>query len=271
VDGVAFADRSSGWRRYVKWIGGALAALGITGAVGSQLVGSIWPDVEESVRGGPPIGLAVREDPQGGSDGFALAARSPAGLDAKLRKAQDCDSLFNAAKDAGAVDIRQSIHALLLEGRTHRDAAIVGMRARVRKREPPLAGARISCQSAGALDAIGIFFDLDEVRPVARRLEAGLTPGTPYFGGGNVISLTQKELQPFRVVSQVTDGYVEWDIEAELIIDGEPEKLTIDNDGQPFRLTAEPPPAAYARNYEWVWYEEPQHLYSADRPKTPGS
>jgi hypothetical protein len=257
-------------RRYAKWVLAALGALGITGAIGSQLVGEIWPDVSEKVRGGGPVRISVREDPQGGGDGFSVAARSPAGLDSKLRGARDCDSLFEAAKNAGAVDIHQSIHALLLEGRTHRDAAIVDMRARVRKRERPLGGAHISCQSAGALDAIGIFFNLDEPRPVARELKPGLTAGRPYFASGNVISLTQKELQAFRIVAEVSADYVEWEIEADLVIDGEPETLTINRDGEPFRLTGARQIDDYARYFEWVWYEQPMHMWVSNRPNTPG-
>jgi hypothetical protein len=265
----AASTTSRGWRWYFKSAVGVLAALGILGAVGSRVVDEIWPDLEETVSGGGPLDISVREDPQGGSDGFSVATRSPAGLAGRLRQARDCDSLFNAAKDAGAVDINRSLHALLLEGSTHRDVAIVDMRARIRKRARPLGGANIRCASAGELGAIGVFFNLDESRPTARALRPGLRPGKPYFAGGNVVSVTKKELQPFRIVAEVSRDYVEWDIQADLIIDGEAETLTIDNNGEPFRLTGERGHGDYTRYYEWVWYEEPQRLYVSDEPRSP--
>ena len=126
-----------GWRKYGKWVVGVLAAFGILGAIGGKAVDSIWPNVEETIAGGGDVGINVREDPQGGSDGFEVAAKSPVGLDREFKGATDCDSLFTAAKDAGAMDVERSIHDLLLEGRTHNDLSIVDMRARILFAWPP--------------------------------------------------------------------------------------------------------------------------------------
>ena len=245
------------------------------GAIGSYVVNAIGPDIEEKVAGGEPIGISVREDPQGGSDGFRVAARSPAGLDGRLRRAKDCDSLFRAAKNAGAVDIRRSIHSMVLEGRTHREVAIVDMRARILKREPILTGAHIGCQSAGAMDAIGVGFNLDENSPVARKVEDLYAPlGGPYFGGGGIVSLKKTELQPVQMVGLASRAYVEWEIDATAVIDGEERKVTIDNNGEPFRITGGPEAVErsrvrYDRHYEWIWYEPRQRLEVSDRPYRP--
>lgn len=255
------------WRRYGKWVAGLFATFGIFGAVGSFVVSEILPDAAEKVVGGDPLRVSVREDPQGGGDGFTAAARSAAGLDDKLNQAKSCDSLFQTAKSAGAVDVTQSIHHLLLEGGTRRDAVIVDMRARILKRERPLSGARIHCQSAGAIEAIGVAFSLDEPTPVARELKPFAEPGEPYFRHGNVISLTKSEIQPIEVVAQVGGDYVEWEIEADVIIDGSKKTITINDHGQPFRLTGSRPMSDYQRHYEYVWYEQPPYLYAADREK----
>lgn len=247
------------WRRSWKVIVGILGAFGILGAIGGYLVNAIGPDVEETLRGGGSVGISVREDPQGGSDGFRVAAASPRGLDSKLGKATSCDSLFDLAKRAGAVDVGQSIHNVILEGRTHRDVAIVDMRARILKRKPPLAGAEIFCASAGAIDAIGVGFNLDEPDPRARRIKDLYSRelGPPYFGGGNVVTLRKTEVQPFQIVTFAGRGYIEWEIEARAVIDGKEEELIIDHNGEPFRLTGAAEPTAdgqpYQRYYEWVW------------------
>ena len=79
------ATPSSKWRRYAGWAVGVLATFGIFGAVGSNLVDEIFPAAKEKISGAPPLRVTVREDPQGGSDGFSVAAKSPAGMESKLR------------------------------------------------------------------------------------------------------------------------------------------------------------------------------------------
>lgn len=254
---------------------GILAAFGILGAIGGYLVNAIGPDVEETLRGGGSVGISIQEDPQGGSDGFHAAARSPRGLDSTLRQATDCDSLFQLSKAAGAVDVGRSLYNAVLEGRTHRDVAITDMRAKILKRTSPLTGAEISCQSAGALDAIGVGFNLDEPDPRARKLKDLFSDlGALYFGGGNVVTLRKAEVQPVQIAGFASRDYVEWEIHARAVIDGKEEELIIDNNGEPFRLTGAPPKSngapQYDRYYEWIWYEMPQHLYASDVPVPAG-
>jgi hypothetical protein len=265
VNGAAM-KQSSKWRRYAGWIVAVLGAFGILGAVGSKVVDDVFPAAKEKLSGADPIQFSVREDPQGGSDGFTVAATSPNGLESKFRGVKSCDSLFNTAKRSGAVDVRQSIHDVLLEGRTFRDVTIVDLRAKILKRGPALRGASISCASAGSMDSIGVVFDLDEPSPVARKIDPQLVPGRPYFKRGNVISLTQKEIQPLQVVAQIGSGYVEWEIRADTVIDGKERTVTINNHGKPFRLTGVAPAGDYARYFEWRWFEQPQALYVGDSP-----
>jgi hypothetical protein len=179
--------------------------------------------------------------------------------------------LFLLAKEAGAVDVGRSLYNAVLEGRTHRDVAITDMRAKILKRTSPLTGAEISCQSAGALDAIGVGFNLDEPDPRARKIRDLFSDlGALYFGGGNVVTLQKAEVQPVQIAGFASRDYVEWEIHARAVIDGKEEKLIIDNNGEPFRLTGAPPKSngapQYDRYYEWVWYEMPQHLYTSDVP-----
>ena len=102
------------------------------------------------------------------------------------------------AKAAGAVDARAVHEAVLLEGGTDRDLAIVGMRARVLMREPALAGALIWSWPAATKEAIMIGFDLDEDNSPARQVSDYMTPklGGTYFDGGKVVTLAKGEMQP---------------------------------------------------------------------------
>jgi hypothetical protein len=254
------------WRRSAKWGFGVLVAFGIFGAAGTQVVGELFPAAREKLIREQPLRISLREA-HNGSNGFWMAARSLAAIETQLRKARDCTSLFELAKRAGAADIGESTHDLLLEGRTYRDVTIVAMRAVVLKREPALSDAKISCASSGAQEAIGVVFNLDEPHPVARRIRSRayvITPGKPYFGRGNVISLKPGEIQPFQIVAQATKAYVEWELHLDTIIDGKARKVTIDNNGEPFRVTARHGTRGYQHYVEWAWYENPQRLYVGD-------
>lgn len=247
-----------------------LAALGVLSTVGSYLVGRALTRAEEVFE--PPAIVSVREDPQGGSDGFNVATRAATSLEAQLPGVNGSDDLLDAAKDAGAVDIGVVREAVVLEGGTRRDISIVGMRARVLRREPALAGALIMSASAGAEEAIGIVFDLDDEDPIAREVpEDGLMQdGAPYFGEGNIIRLAKGEIQPLALIGLSTWDYVEWEVEADCVIDGETKTFLINADGEAFRVTGEAPEdVGYKRYYEWRWYVEPARMWVSDHPSTP--
>jgi hypothetical protein len=253
--------KAGGLRRAAAGVVGVLAAFGILGAIGSKVVDETAPVVTEKLRGGPPLTVSVREDPQGGADGFGLAAPAGRGLRRALAGVRGCDGLFEAGKRAGAVDVGLLVEKVVLEGRTARGVTIVGMRARVLKRRPPLAAASISCQSAGAIGAAGMVFDLDEPRAVARGFadDSG-TPGRPYFDR-KVIEVAHHEIQPLDVRGVSSHAYVEWVIDADLLVDGKTKTMTIDDGGRPFRVTGPPPKFRYGRYFEWAWYVKRPFLY----------
>lgn len=267
--------------RYVKYGISVLATFGVLGAVGIRVVDSVYSDATEKIRGGGPLSIGVRLDPHGGLDGFLAAARSAKGLDKQFRTVNSCQSLFEAARKAAAVAVGESTTHFILEGRTHRDVAIVDMRAKILKREPVLRGAAVSCESAGDVGAIGVVFNLDEPDPVARRVltdeqrmkmleEGNDDPGDlggPYFARGNIVRLTKSEIQPVEVVARTTRNYIEWEIEADVIVDGDERTVVINNHGDPFRITGGLNKFGdYGRFYEWRWYRQPQDLYIGTEP-----
>lgn len=257
-------------RTYAKYAVAILATFGVLGAVGNRVVDKVFSSAEEKINPEKTVLVSVREDPKGGSDGFTVAARSATGLDAKLKGVKDCDTLMVEAKSAGAVDVGVVREALILEGGTRRDLSIVDMHARILKREPPLHGAEIHCESAGAEPAIGIGFDLDEARPVAREITEpfSLEFDGPYFAQGNIVRLVKGEIQPIELVGKTQRSFVEWEVEADVIIDGQPQTITINNGGEPFRVSG-PAKTGYTRYYEWQWARQPPRMWMADRRAEP--
>jgi hypothetical protein len=94
--------------------------------------------------------------------------------------------------------------------------------------------------------------------------------GAPYFEQGNIVRLTKGEIQPFLLIGVTNRHYVEWEVEADVIVDGKTETFTINNDGKPFKVTG---PArtktGYQRYIEWQWYKQPPQMWIADKPWKP--
>ena len=266
-------------RRYLKYAVGALAAFGIFGAVGSLVVNKISSSAGEALHPEQPVLISVTEDPQCGGDCiFSLATRSSTGLDEKVKGVKGCGTLFAAIKGAGGVDVGAVMEGVTLEGGTRHDITIVGMRARIVKREPGLHGALAFCAPAGEVSAIGVLFNLDEDSPVARKLTApaNLSYGGPYFGTGNVVRLVHGETQPFMLVGLTKSrDYVEWEVVADVVIDGHEQTITVNDHGQPFRVTGvsrrfkTKTGSGYGRYYDWDYGTQPPRLWAAKRPDGP--
>jgi hypothetical protein len=93
--------------------------------------------------------------------------------------------------------------------------------------------------------------------------------GEPYFGQGNIVRLEKGETQPFLLAGISTSEYVEWEVEADVIIDGEAQTITINNEGRPFGVTGNN--TAYGRFYERQWYEKPMRMWIDDHPSPQSS
>lgn len=246
-----------------------LGAFGIFSAIGGNLVNREFPDVFEFLAGNDSLQISVREVPYDSTEGFSLATGVARQLEAGLGEPDGCEALHAAAKAAGAVNVFQTINNVLVEGNTHRDVTIVDLRPQIVKRGPALAGARAFCQSGGGNETIGLAFDFDEAQPIARNQDGGA-----YFADGDPITLKQTEIQPFQITATDSEGYVAWNLIADLVVDGDEEAVTIDDDGHPFELTGVAPNSRYDHYFEWLWYEHPSRFYSGPRayvPKVPAT
>jgi hypothetical protein len=252
-------------RRLWRPIVAVVAAFGLLGAVGGKLVDDYYDDVAEAVRGDGPLLVAAGFDSGVYSDGWAAVVPGPPGFARAGEDVTDCASLLEAARGAGAADVGSTWLSVLMEGRTHKDVAITGMRATVLRRGAPLTDTHVSCPSAGDASAVGIAFDLDEERPVARILQDDGSAGDPYFGS-SVVTFTEGEVVPFQIAGATSRSYVEWVVEVDLLVDDRRETVRIDDGGAPFRTTAGRPAGDYRSFVQWAWYEDPPRLVVGDEP-----
>ncbi len=254
------------WQRYGLAAIGVLGAFGIFSAIGTNLVNEIFPSVSETIIGTGSLRVTVHE-PTDANDGFSLATRSPWALRGHLAGVDGCESLFTAADRIGGVRVGRSVKNLLLEGSTHRDVTIVDLRAEILDRKAPMRGAFIGCPSAGGVGSIGLSFDFDEPHPLARQV-GGQDYGEPYFADADAIVLKDGEIQPIQVTATSTRDYVAWNLVADVLVDGERQEITIDDEGLPFQITGAVPGLRFERYYEWpsLFPDRPQHLHVSSKP-----
>ncbi|MFI1195053.1 hypothetical protein ACH4T9_17575 [Micromonospora sp. NPDC020750] len=120
---------------------------------------------------------------------------------------------------------------------------VTQIRARVRQRSTPLAGAFVFRGSQGGEDPLEVAFDLDEPDSVARVLEDGGGLGAAWIDRHS-LTLSPGEPLTVDVQAQTDRSYCEWVIELDVALGGERRVITVDDDGRPFRSTA------LARHYQ---------------------
>jgi hypothetical protein len=249
--------------RVVRFGVAALVAFGIFGAIGTFLVAEFLPGVIERIRGEPSVLFSLGYDDTFYSEGFLLVLPASREVDTNtFAGVDDCTSLRESGRQAGAADYLSTFLHLIAEGRTLKDVVIVGINARIVRRDTRATGALISCVSAGAVDVIALGLNLDEPEPVARSVneESGKFE-EPWFGQDSAVTLTKGELLPFRITATTKKSYVEWELEIRMIVDGEREEMVLDDDGEPFRTTGPLPRSSdYERKYEWAWHQQPPRL-----------
>jgi hypothetical protein len=242
----------------------------VLGAVGAFVVHELFTKAGEKIHPEETLLISASEDARDYSDGFDFAMKSAAAPVSGVRGVRSCQRLGDVAKRAGAVNVGSVSEGLFLEGGTRHDVSIVDMHARILKRQHPLDGASIACQSAGDMSVTGVGFNLDEQDPSARTLdEQSLSLGAPFFGS-KFVNLIKGEPYKFEAVGLTRRHYVEWDIEAKVIVDGKTKTIVIDDHGRPFRVTGRSR-SGYGRYYEWMWYNKPPRLWSSERPVADGS
>lgn len=229
-------------------LGGVLvAAVGSVAAVAglSSSEQDIRPDVSAtpSVRGtqsGPPAKVAaVQREPSMGNGFTYVFADSrefaPEEIPNSYTSTQAVAEYEAWAKQQGAVDPETVSIKLVLEGNRDRPIRIIDLRP-VKRCQPPLSGTLLFSPPQGSDDSVGILFDLDQARPdpvAADRVEEGEN----YFST-HTVSLKRGEQQTFQIYAGTARQYCEFSLQLTIVADGKTLTQTVDNHGQPFRVTA---------------------------------
>lgn len=154
-------------------------------------------------------------------------------------QSESADTIMRAA---GAVETTMSTVEIELEGNRQKTVRIIDVRAVAQCREP-LTGTIFYGPPQGTVDTVKLGFDLDEASPIARYAKPDPQDGVPIFVGDyfadHKYTLDQDDQVTFRLSARTFKSYCEYQYKFELIVDGEPESQLVDNNGQPFKVSAE--------------------------------
>jgi hypothetical protein len=150
--------------------------------------------------------------------------------------------LMSTVRTSGGFDVDRLRVRLLFEGRRNQQIRITDLVVTNARAVPTVSGTLINLQEEGGVGSIEVLFDLDDPLPEARIPElnpngAGVTAGDPYFSK-NTISLSDREQVVVMPEFWPAGGHAsEFEISVQYTIGGERRNFTIDNNGQPFRIS----------------------------------
>jgi hypothetical protein len=221
-------------RRPALWAGGVATAVVISVLTGLAQEGiSALTKKSPSVTG-PSIKVAALQLEADESSTYVF----PEKLDltaADLRVINNPEQYDRWAWEHGGVDDQQVNIKLVLEGNRQQPVRILAMRPLKLCRQP-LTGTLLFSPSAGADPSIRVGIDLDEPRPVARKLEDGQLTGD-YFAD-TTVSLKQGEQQTFQITARTLRQYCEFTLELRILDNGKTITQEIANGSEPFRVSA---------------------------------
>lgn len=245
AEGARATSSRPWWKRRLVWVGSVLAAV-LTATLVNVLTGQAQKaiDVATAPRSsGPPVKVASvsveRSDEQG--DTYVLPNKVELSIEElrslnQARTASDPVRYDNWFRSRGGADPGLSIVKAVLEGNRTHPVRITGMRP-IKRCQAPLLGTIFDSPPAGADASIAIGFDLDSTRPIAQVItDSGEWQGD-YFAKYTV-SLKPGEQQTFQIKSKTVRQYCEYTLELTVIDEGKTVTQVLDNNREPFRVTA---------------------------------
>jgi hypothetical protein len=242
------ANRLRRWlRRPATWlitiVSGAIGLLltQIITGLPAQFVDPDW--VKDLLRRGPEVVVAAKVVDRD-ANGFSMVVPGDYQLDPKYQ------SMVGAAADAefgrdlyeaGGVRMSPVTLELVVTGRRNQEIRILDISPVVLKRTDPLGGKAFLLPGQGESANLEMVIDFDASNPIARESAGepdGAEPrlGEPYFNN-HTITLRDNEQVALAIPVRVARYYVEFDLKFDYLVGTEEKSLTVDNDGQHFRVT----------------------------------
>jgi hypothetical protein len=255
------------WQRALRkpavWVGGVLTAIliGVLTQLAQQMINSSSSATNSGGQSPKPQPSARRSDATSavptsavrspvkidsvsyspsGAYGFSFAFRKKVALSSR-----ELESITGAgsgqgnyeswARSHGGVDLSVSEIKLVVEGNSASLVRIINMQV-VKQCQPPLSGTLFYSPGAAQDTSIKLGFNLDELVSVARTYRDSVF-GSSYFDN-KTVSLKRGEQEVFQIRAETKRYYCQFELRLTIVVDGKTVNETVDDHGQPFRVTA---------------------------------
>jgi hypothetical protein len=216
-------------KRPLKWL-----LVTVVAAVIGGIVTFNTDLLKSAVSNQDPLDIHATRSEEVPKNGYSLVVGDPESLPANTDSVKDCAKLWSVGLEAGGIRSDRSAVRILLHGNSTEGVTITDMRAVAVKRAPSAGGVLLDCPSAGGLDPIGLTFDLSEVNTAqAQHIDDDNNPQNQ-FVNGYAIGIAEKEAVPLVVDIKPSSDAIWWHIEADAIVGGERQVITIDDEGKDF-------------------------------------
>lgn len=252
----------SGWhllRRKILTVPGFLATTAAAAAISWAIN---YAATAATVGSQPPVTVSVQTDP-GRIPYFAEQSQS-----AVLPTRRDdgspgrgCLGFYRWAVRNGGVSAPPMIQ-IVVQSQTSQAVYLSGMRVKVLRRAPKLAGPTVVCPTAG----VAAF------RPISINLDTA-PPSVTYRHGRHEVpfgfTLTDGEEEVFEVTPYTRLAHYFFDIELDLIVGGQRQAVQVTDHGRPFQATV-----SGRGGWEWDYqksWSKGRRTVLADRPFPPSN
>jgi hypothetical protein len=241
-------------RPAASWFSSVVVVGILLSAVGSQAVAYYFPHLLVSVDRRRLVSVQAGYDQAWYGGGWALALED----DPDLSQGPETDGQDPRlwVMEKGGVDIGETRLKVVLRGESALDALITGARVEILARDEPWTTTAAYSESAGAHQTFGLYFDLDEERPLARHYDSETgEPGDAFFAG-SFYTLANREIVVFEVIAATSSCYCEWVLEFDVEAGNRKETIVVDDGGEPFKTSAYMY-EGYGRSWTWTWWDPP--------------
>jgi hypothetical protein len=129
---------------------------------------------------------------------------------------------------------------IVLDGTAGRTSTVTDAHAVIVKRQQPSPAALFHFSGEGSQDVVGWFFDLDEFESPAHQLKDTPDRAAPLYFANKTVTVAPGEVVTIDAIAATRTCDCLWKIELEVVVDGKPRIVRIDDDGKPFHTSGGP-------------------------------
>jgi hypothetical protein len=188
-----------------------LVSLGVT---------ALWHSVSTRTLRGDGVNVSVISNPDKvPAFGPPLEAILPRHASTDGSPGSACSGFHQWAHERGGIDAGSTRLQVIVRGTDESQVVISAMRVRVDKKQPPLRGIPVRCNTAGTLSQRRVGINLDSARPVVRY--------TSSDGRAFGFTVSKGEVESFLVTARTRTAWVRWQLLLDVVVAGQPHSVRV--------------------------------------------